>query len=64
MNQLLIKENEDGSIQVKIEGDREKLVDILAAAIINDPNFGVLILTTLAFISERQQREFKQSNLN
>ena len=56
MTEILISEQEDKSIRVKIEGNTQHLIDMLASAILNDPNFGILVITTLAAIADKKDR--------
>lgn len=56
MTEILITEQEDKSIRVKIEGNSHRLIDMLASAILNDPNFGMLVISTLATIADNQNK--------
>lgn len=63
MNTITIKEHDDNRIEVGINGNAEALINMLASAIVNDPNFGALILTALVAVAE-QKNKFPDINPN
>lgn len=63
MNYIKIEEQEKG-INVQINGEAGKLVEIIASSIINDPNLGVLILAALAAIADHQSNPLNNINPN
>ena len=56
-------ESEDGKTKCEINGRTDELIDMIANAIVNDENFGLLVLTAIAAISNRNN-PINNINLN
>lgn len=64
MTEIIIRGHEiDRRVEVHIEGELKDIVTTLAAAIMNDQQFGALIITALAFIAE-EKTKFPDINPN
>ena len=50
--------------RVEIHGKTKDLTAILADAIVNDPHFGILIMTAIAAIVTSEEDKFSKINLN
>jgi hypothetical protein len=63
MAHIILREHEDRSIEVHLHGKAEELASVLASAMINDPHFGILVLSAMAIITEEKVK-FPDINLN
>lgn len=63
MNEITILEHKDSRIELRINGKSSDLMAMLASAISNDPNFGLLVIGAMTLISE-QQSNFPDINPN
>ena len=63
MAHIIIQEQKDRKVKIDIEGEQKVLASIIAAAIMKDPNFCILVLSALAAITE-EQIKFPDINLN
>lgn len=64
MTEIIIRGHEiDRRVEVHIEGELKDIITTLAAAIMNDQQFGTLIITALAFIAE-EKTKFPDINPN
>jgi len=52
------------SIKVEIDGNGKDLVNILAQAILNDPNLGLLFMAAVSTIGDTEANPINQINLN
>jgi hypothetical protein len=63
MAHIILQEQENRKVKIDIEGDEKVLASIIASAIMNDPHFGVLVLSALAVIAE-EKTKFPDINPN
>ena len=57
-------ESDGDKTKCEINGRTNELIDMIANAIINDKNFGILVLTALAAIAEKESNPINDINLN
>jgi len=64
MKKYIIIESDNEVTRVEINGKTDELIDMIANAIINDKNFGILVLTAIAAIAQKDNDPINQINLN
>jgi len=57
-------ESDGDKMKCEINGRSEELIDMIATAIIQDENFGILVLTAIAAIASKKTNPLKNINLN
>jgi hypothetical protein len=63
MDYIKIETNETQT-KVEINGQAGNLVSMLANAILNDPQFGMLVITAIAAIAEEKSNPLNNLNMN
>lgn len=63
MDYIRIESTEQGT-SVEINGQAKRLIEILASAILNDPQFGMLVITAIAAIAEEKSNPLNNLNMN
>ena len=63
MEHIRIESDERGT-RVEINGATKRLTEMIANAIINDPHFGILVMTAIAAIAAKESNPLNDINLN
>lgn len=61
---IRIESHGDDQTKVEIHGNGGKLIDMVASAIVNDMNFGMVIFAAISKITEDRENLIKGVNLN
>lgn len=61
---IRIESHGENQTKVEIHGNGAKLVDMVASAIANDMNFGMIVLAAISMIAEDKENLMKDINLN
>lgn len=57
-------DSDGNKVKCEISGRSEQLIDMIATAIMEDENFGILVLTAIAAIAKKESNPLKNINLN
>jgi hypothetical protein len=61
---IRIESEGENQTKVEIHGNGGKLMEMVASAIVNDINFGMIILGAISKVAEDRDKLFKDINLN
>ena len=61
---IRIEAHGDNHTKVEIHGNGGQLIDMVASAIVNDMNFGMIILAAMQKLAEEKNNPINNINLN
>ena len=63
-NYIRIETHDENHTKVEINGNGGQLIDMVASAIVNDLNFGMIILAAMQKLAEEKNNPINNINLN